>query len=85
MIVVNSAIPQFCIKLQEYKIANMEFYSIFFYSSQLLENKNKSLKSERDASRDFSQILIPCVNLGIYNISFSRELKYFVWIQNTYT
>lgn len=54
----------FCVKLQKYKIVNAE---ILKYSFKFSENDWEILKSNKGASRDFMQILIPRVQLGIYS------------------
>lgn len=51
--VLNSAIPLFCIKSQEYKMAITNFFVMISYSSKFLKNESEILKSVRFASRIF--------------------------------
>lgn len=67
---INSEIPPFCIKLQEYKIMNIKFLSQFLIVSNSLHlsEKSKILKSARCSSCDCMLILICHVKLGIYTV-----------------
>lgn len=78
--VLNSTILLFCIKLGEYKIVNVELFSLFLIpgNSKLSENIGKMLDSMKDASHTCTHILIPRIwirNLQYYStLAASRTL-----------
>lgn len=76
MRVLNSAIHRFSIKPQEYEIMNAEFILISFIKfTSVRKIKARFKNSAMVTYRDFTQILIPHVKLGIYSTHVYRRLR----------
>lgn len=76
MRVLNSVIHRFCIKPQEYEIMNAEFILISFIKfTSVRKIKARFKNSAMVTYRNFTQILIPHVKLGIYSTHVYRRFR----------